>query len=196
MSKKGVALLASGGGSNAEALLKAMQDPAYPARCVLVFSNRPGAGVLEKAARYGAPTAVLDHRAYPSREAFDAAVLAELAKAGPDLLCLCGYLRILTPGFVRAYQGRILNIHPSLLPRHGGPGMHGLHVHQAVLAAGDAESGATVHWVDEGVDTGGIVLQRKVPVLPGDTPQSLAARVLQVEHEVYVEALKKVCTGG
>jgi phosphoribosylglycinamide formyltransferase-1 len=193
--KKKIAILASGGGSNAEALLKAMQDPAYPAQCVLVFSNKPGAGVLEKAARYGVPSAVLDHKAYPSREAFDAAVLAELAKASPDLLCLCGYLRILTPAFVRAYAGRILNIHPSLLPRHGGPGMHGRHVHQAVLAAGDAESGATVHYVDEGVDSGAVILQRRVPVLPGDTPESLAARVLAAEHQVYPEALKKLVLG-
>lgn len=191
--KKRVAILASGGGSNAEALLKAMQDPAYPAECVLVFSNKPGAGVLDKAARYGVPSAVLDHKAYPSREAFDAAVLAELAKAAPDLLCLCGYLRILTPAFIQAYAGRILNIHPSLLPRHGGPGMHGHHVHEAVLAAGDKESGATVHWVTEVVDGGAVVLQQAVPVLPGDTPESLAARVLAAEHQVYATALKKAC---
>jgi phosphoribosylglycinamide formyltransferase 1 len=193
--KKKIAILASGGGSNAEALLKAMQDPAYPAQCVLVFSNRPDAGVLEKAARYGVPSVLLDHKAYPSREAFDAAVLAELAKASPDLLCLCGYLRILTPAFVQAYAGRIINIHPALLPRHGGPGMHGRHVHEAVLAAGDAESGATVHYVDEGVDSGAVILQRRVPVLPGDTPESLAARVLAAEHQAYPEALKELCSG-
>lgn len=191
--KKRVALLASGGGSNAEALLKAMQAPDYPAQAVLVFSNKPGAGVLEKAARYGVPSAVLDHKAYASREDFDAAVLAELAKAKPDLLCLCGYLRILTPAFIQAYRGRILNIHPSLLPRHGGPGMHGHHVHEAVLAAGDKESGASVHWVTEVVDGGAVVLQQSVPVLPGDTPESLAARVLAAEHQVYAAALKKAC---
>lgn len=193
--KKRIAILASGGGSNAEALLKAMRDPAYPAACVLVFSNKPGAGVLDKAAHDGVPTAVLDHKAYPSREAFDAAVLARLAEVQPDYLCLAGYLRILTPAFVQAYAGRMLNIHPSLLPKHGGPGMHGHHVHEAVLAAGDSESGATVHFVDEGVDSGAIVLQQRVPVLPGDSVESLAARVLEAEHQVYAQALKKLCSG-
>lgn len=193
--KKRIALLASGGGSNAEALLKAMQDPAFPAEAVLVFSNRPGAGVLEKAARYGVPAVIRDHKDYPDREAFDAELLKVLAAARPDFLVLAGYLRILTPGFVRAYPHRILNVHPSLLPKFGGPGMHGHHVHEAVLAAGETESGATVHWVDEGVDSGGIVLQQKVPVLPGDSPESLAARVLTAEHQVYAAALKKVCIG-
>jgi phosphoribosylglycinamide formyltransferase-1 len=194
--KKRIAILASGGGSNAEALLKAMQDPAYPAECVLVLTNRPGAGVLEKAQRYHVPAALVDHKAYDSREAFDADVLEELGGVKPDYLCLCGYLRILTPAFIEAYRSRILNIHPALLPKHGGPGMHGHHVHEAVLAAGDSESGATVHWVTEVVDGGAIVLQQRVPVLPGDTAESLAARVLTAEHQVYAEALKKVCQGG
>jgi phosphoribosylglycinamide formyltransferase-1 len=193
--KKRVAILASGSGSNAEALLKAMQAPDYPAECVLVFSNRPGAGVLEKAARYGVPTAVLDHKAYPSRESFDAAVLEILAPAKPDYLCLAGYLRILTPAFIQAYAGRMLNIHPSLLPRHGGPGMYGRRVHEAVLASGDRQSGASVHWVTDVVDGGSIVLQRSVPVLEGDTPERLAERVLAVEHQLFPEALKKVCLG-
>ena len=192
--KKRIAILASGGGSNAEALLKAMQDPAYPAACVLVFSNKLGAGVLDKAAHYGVPTAVLDHKAYASRDAFDAAVLARLAEAKPDYLCLAGYLRILTPAFVQAYAGRILNIHPSLLPKHGGPGMHGQHVHEAVLAAGDSESGATVHFVAAGVARGALVLQQRVPVLPGDSVETLAARVLGAEHQVYAQALKKLCS--
>lgn len=193
--KKRIAILASGGGSNAEALLRAMQDPAYPAEAVLVFSNRPGAGVLEKAARYGVPAEVRDHKAYASREAFDAELLKVVSAARPDFVCLAGYLRIITPAFVRAFPQRILNIHPALLPKFGGPGMHGHHVHEAVLAAKEAESGATVHWVDEGVDSGGIILQQKVPVLPSDSAESLAARVLGAEHQVYAAALKKVCSG-
>jgi phosphoribosylglycinamide formyltransferase-1 len=116
-----------------------------------------------------------------------------LAEAKPDYVCLAGYLRILTPAFVRAYAGRILNIHPALLPKFGGPGMHGHHVHEAVLAAGEKESGATVHFVDEGVDSGAIVLQQKVPVLAGDTADQLAARVLEAEHQLYGRALRKIC---
>lgn len=194
--KKRIAILASGGGSNAEALLKAMQDPAYPAECVVIFTNKLEAGVLEKAARFKIPSEALSHKDYANREDFDAAVLGVLSRYKPDYLCLCGYLRILTPAFVQAYRGRILNIHPSLLPRHGGPGMHGHHVHEAVLAAGDTESGATVHFVDEGVDSGAILMQQSVPVLPGDSPESLAARVLGAEHQVYAAALKKACLEG
>jgi len=191
--RKRIAILASGGGSNAEALMKAMQAPDFPAEAVLVFSNVPGAGVLQKAAAYGVTAKVLHHKAYPDREAFDQAVLAVLAGARPDYLCLAGYLRILTPGFVRAYAGRILNIHPALLPKFGGPGMHGHHVHEAVLAAGERESGATVHFVDEGVDSGPIVLQQRVPVLEGDTVEHLAARVLEAEHLAYPRALEVLC---
>jgi phosphoribosylglycinamide formyltransferase-1 len=192
--RKRIAILASGGGSNAAALMTAMQAPDFPAQAVLVFSNVPGAGVLAKAADAGVPVQMLHHKAYSDRDAFDQAVLAVLAPAKPDYLCLAGYLRILSPGFVRAYPGRILNIHPSLLPKFGGPGMHGRHVHEAVLAAGEKESGATVHVVDEGVDSGAIVLQQRVPVLASDTPESLAARVLVAEHQVYAAALKKLCS--
>ena len=193
--RKRVILLASGGGSNAEALMAAMAAPGFPAEPVLVFSNVEGAGVLAKAAARGVPTAVLSHKGYPSREAYDAAVLGWLAPYRADYLCLAGYLRILRPAFVRAYPQRILNIHPGLLPKFGGPGMHGHHVHDAVLAAGEVESGATVHFVDEGVDSGGIILQQAVPVLPGDDPARLAARVLGAEHQVYAAALEKVCRG-
>ncbi|HTB34382.1 MAG TPA: phosphoribosylglycinamide formyltransferase [bacterium] len=192
--KKRIAILASGGGSNAAALMKAMQDPGFPAEAVMVFSNVPGAGVLQKAKDFGVPTWAFSHKAFAGREAFDQAVLELLAEAKPDYVCLAGYLRILTPAFVRAYAGRILNIHPALLPKFGGPGMHGHHVHEAVLAAGEKESGATVHFVDEGVDSGAIVLQQKVPVLAGDTAESLAARVLGAEHQVYAAALKQLCS--
>jgi phosphoribosylglycinamide formyltransferase-1 len=192
--RKRIAILASGGGSNAEALMKAMQAPDFPAEAVLVFSNVPGAGVLQKARDLDVPTWAFSHKGFADREAFDRAVLELLAPYRPDYLCLAGYLRILTPVFVRAYASRILNIHPSLLPKFGGPGMHGHHVHEAVLAAGEMESGATVHFVDEGVDSGAIVLQQRVPVLAGDSAESLAARVLAAEHQVYAAALKKLCS--
>ena len=192
--KRRVAILASGGGSNAEALIAAMQAPEHPATPVLVFTNRPGAGVLARAQARGIPTALVDHRAFGSRQEFDQAVLKVLQAAGPDLLCLAGYLRILTPAFVEAYRGRILNIHPSLLPKFGGPGMHGERVHAAVLAAGEAESGASVHWVVDGVDQGPLVLQERVPVLPGDDAHSLAQRVLEAEHRLYPRALQLVCS--
>jgi phosphoribosylglycinamide formyltransferase 1 len=193
MNKKRVALLASGGGSNVEALLTAMKDPAFPAEAVLVFSNRPGAGVLERAKKFGVRTEMRDHKAYPSREAFDAEVIRLVKEVRADYLCLGGYTRIVSPEFARAFRGRILSVHPSLLPKFGGPGMYGIHVHEAALAAGATESGATIHWVDEGVDTGGILLQKSVPVLPGDTPATLAARVLEAEHAIFPEALRKVC---
>ena len=191
--RKRVAFLASGGGSNVEALLTAMLDPTYPAEAALLFCNRPGAGVLKRALRHGVPCAVRDHRDYPSREAFDAEASRVIQAAAPDYLCLAGYMRILSPEFVRVFKGRMLNVHPALLPKFGGKGMFGIHVHEAVLAAGERESGATVHWVEEGVDSGAVLVQEKVPVLPGDTPQSLAARVLEAEHRAYPEALRRVC---
>jgi phosphoribosylglycinamide formyltransferase 1 len=191
--KKRVALLASGGGSNVEALILAMRDPSFPAEPVLVFSNRPGAGVLERAARHKVPAQVRDHKDYPSRQAFDAEVIRLVQASKADLLCLGGYMRIVSPEFARAFKGRILSIHPSLLPKFGGPGMFGMHVHEAVLAAGERESGATVHWVDEGVDTGKIILQKRVPVESWDTPATLAARVLDAEHVIFPEALRTVC---
>jgi len=193
MKKKRVALLASGSGSNVEALLVAMQDPAFPAEAVLVFSNRPGAGVLERAKKYAVRTEARDHKAYPSREAFDAEVVRLAREVQAEILCLGGYTRIVSPEFARAFQGRILSVHPSLLPKFGGPGMFGKNVHAAVLAAGATESGATIHWVDEGVDTGGILLQKSVPVLAGDTAETLAARVLEAEHVIFPEALRRVC---
>lgn len=191
--KKRVALLASGGGSNVEALLAAMREPSYPAEAVLIFSNRPDAGVLKRAAGYSVPVQMRDHKAYAGRREFDAEVIRLVRESKADYLCLGGYMRILSPEFIQAFQGRILNVHPSLLPKFGGPGMFGRHVHEAVLAAGEKESGATIHWVDEGVDSGAIMLQKSVPVLPGDTPESLGARVLGVEHVIFPEALRRVC---
>lgn len=190
--KKRVAILASGGGSNAEALLRAMAEEGFPAKAAVVFTNRPAAGVIQKAKAYDVPVEILDHRPYESRALYDDHVVGILKKYAPDLLCFAGYMRVVTPVLIAPFAGRILNIHPSLLPKHGGPGMYGHHVHEAVLKAGDTESGPTVHWVTEEVDGGAIILQERVPVLPGDTPETLAARVLEAEHRAYPKALAQV----
>jgi phosphoribosylglycinamide formyltransferase-1 len=191
--KKRVAFLASGGGSNLQALLDAMQAPDFPAEPVLVFSDKSGARALERARLAGVRAEHLDPKAYSTREGFDMALVALLEPFQPDLICLAGYMRILTPAFFNAFMGRIINIHPALLPAFGGPGMYGHHVHEAVLKAGARESGATVHWVVPEVDAGPIILQARVPVLPGDTPETLAARVLEQEHKLYPEAVKGLC---
>lgn len=185
-----VAILISGGGSNMEALVRSMTG-GHPARPVLVLSDRPGAGGLARAARLGVPTAVVDRRAFGSdRAAFEAALSRPLEAARPDLVCLAGFLRILTPGFVARWEGRILNIHPSLLPRHPG-----LDTHARVLAAGEAETGCTVHLVTAELDAGPILGQAIVPVRAGDTPDSLAARVLEAEHRLYPEVLRRLVAG-
>ena len=161
--------------------------PDHPAKPVLVLSNVPEAGGLSRAAALGVPTAVVDHRPFRGdRAAFEAALQARLAEARPDILCLAGFMRILTPGFTRAWSGRILNIHPSLLPKYPG-----LDTHARALAAGDAEAGCTVHEVTEDLDAGPILGQARVPILPGDTPAALAARVLEQEHRLYPAVLRR-----
>lgn len=192
--KKRVAFLASGNGSNLQALLDAMQAPDFPAEPVLVLSDKAQARALERARLAGVRAEHLDPKANSGREAFDTALVALLKASAPDLICLAGYMRILTPVFFAAFGGRVLNIHPALLPAFGGPGMYGHHVHEAVIKAGARESGATVHWVTQEVDAGPIILQARVPVLPGDTPETLAARVLEQEHQLYPEALRLACT--
>jgi phosphoribosylglycinamide formyltransferase-1 len=186
---KRVALLISGGGSNMLALVRDMVGD-HPARPVLVVANDPQAGGLAKAAALGLPTAAIPHRAFPDRAAFEAALADRLDQSRPDILCLAGFMRILTPGFVRRYQGRMLNIHPSLLPLYPG-----LHTHARALAAGDAEAGCTVHEVTADLDAGPILGQARVPVLPGDTPDSLAARVLVQEHRLYPAVLRRFAAG-
>ncbi|OZB18103.1 MAG: phosphoribosylglycinamide formyltransferase [Rhodobacterales bacterium 34-62-10] len=185
-----VAILISGGGSNMIRLVESMVGD-HPARCVLVASNDPGAAGLRRAAEMGIPTAAVDHRAYKGdRAAFEAALQAELDKAAPDILCLAGFMRILTPGFVAQWEGRMLNIHPSLLPKYKG-----LHTHARALEAGDAEAGCTVHLVTAALDDGPILGQARVPVLPGDTEDSLAARVLVQEHRLYPLVLERFAAG-
>ena len=169
------------------ALLADLCHPDHPGKPVLVLSNVPGAGGLEKARARGVPTATLDHRTFGhDRSAYEAALIAELRRVKPDVICLAGFMRILTPDFVRLYAGRMLNIHPSLLPKYPG-----LHTHARALAAGDAEAGCTVHLVTEEMDGGQILAQARIPVLPGDTEDSLAARVLVQEHLLYPMALRR-----
>jgi phosphoribosylglycinamide formyltransferase 1 len=188
--KKRVAILISGGGSNMLRLLESM-DADHPAEPVLVLSNRPDAGGLAKAAALGVRTAVVDHRPFKGdRAAFEAALQEALLAARPDILCLAGFMRILTPDFTRAWAGRMLNIHPSLLPKYPGLGTHA-----RALEAGDAEVGCTVHEVTEDLDAGPILGQARVPVLPGDTPETLAARVLGEEHRLYPAVLRRFAAG-
>ncbi|MFH5776238.1 phosphoribosylglycinamide formyltransferase [Paracoccus sp. NGMCC 1.201697] len=187
---KRVALLISGGGSNMVKLVQSMTGD-HPARAVVVGSNDPEAGGLARAAELGVPTFAIDHRIYKGdRAAFEAALLQPLLDARPDILCLAGFMRILTPDFVQRFQGRMLNIHPSLLPKYPG-----LHTHRRAIEAGDAEAGASVHLVTPELDAGPILGQARVPVLPGDTAESLAARVLQQEHRLYPAVLRRFASG-
>lgn len=187
---KRVAILISGGGSNMLRLVESMTGN-HPARPVLVASNDPEAVGLRKAAELGVPTAAVDHRLYQGNRAkFEADLLKPLQEAQPDILCLAGFMRILTPEFVAGFAGRMLNIHPSLLPKYPG-----LHTHARAIAAGDAEAGATVHEVTPELDAGPILGQVRVPVLPKDTEQSLAARVLEQEHRLYPAVLRRFASG-
>ncbi|WP_193142183.1 phosphoribosylglycinamide formyltransferase [Meridianimarinicoccus sp. MJW13] len=185
-----VAILISGGGSNMVSLVRSMTGD-HPARPVLVLSNRPDAGGLQKAADLGITTAVVDHKPYGTdREGFEAEVTAAIEAAGADLVCLAGFMRVLTPCFVGHWAGRMLNIHPSLLPKYKG-----LHTHARALDAGDAEHGCSVHEVTAELDGGPILGQARLPVLPGDTPDTLAARVLPLEHQLYPVVLRRYATG-
>ncbi|WP_138468664.1 phosphoribosylglycinamide formyltransferase [Poseidonocella sp. HB161398] len=189
MSKR-VAILISGGGSNMVALADSMTGD-HPARPCLVVSNRPDAGGLEKAAARGIPTAVVDHRPFgKDRPAFEAELTRVLEAADPDIICMAGFMRVLTEGFVTRWQGRMLNIHPSLLPKY-----RGLDTHARAIEAGDAEHGCTVHEVTLELDGGPILGQAQLPVLPGDTPESLAERLLPMEHRLYPAALRRFAEG-
>ena len=181
-----IGVLASGRGSNLEALLDAGLD------VVLVVGNRPGARALRVAAEHGVRTVVLMLSAFPAADARDAAIGHELDAAKVELAVLAGYDQRLRPGYFAAYAGRTINIHPSLLPRHGGVGMIGLAVHRSVLAAGDEETGATIHEVTMDLDAGPILAQAHVPVLPGDEADGLAARVLEVEHRLLVATARQL----
>ena len=183
-----VAVLISGRGSNMEALIAAARDPAYPAKIVLVLANRPDARGLETAAAAGIEALCVDHKPFgKDREADERAIDAALRQRGVELIALAGYMRVLTPFLVRAWAGRMLNIHPSLLPKYPG-----LDTHARAIAAGDQEAGCTVHFVTEGVDEGPIVGQARVPILTGDTADDLAHRILAEEHRLYPQCLAQV----
>jgi phosphoribosylglycinamide formyltransferase 1 len=184
-----LAVCVSGRGSNLVALLEALSG-SEEARVVLVLSNRPDAPALDRAREWGVPAEAL--RSYRDGSEW----LERLRRHQVELVVLAGYLKLVPAEVIQAYRGRILNIHPALLPAFGGPGMYGPHVHQAVLASGASQSGATVHLVDEEYDRGAILAQGRVPVLPGDTPESLAARVLTVEHRLLPEAVLRAARAG
>jgi len=184
-----VAVCVSGGGSNLQALLDALQGEA-PARVVLVLSNRPDAGGLERARQAGVPAEVLGDPADTTDW------ITRLGRRDVDLVVLAGYLKLVPPGVLTKYRGRIINIHPALLPAFGGPGMYGRRVHEAVLTSGATETGATVHLVDEEFDRGEILAQRRVPVHAGDTPESLAARVLEAEHRLLPAVVLAAARAG
>jgi len=182
-----VAIIASGGGSNAGALLSAMKDGRVEAEPALVLSNNNTAGVLDRAKSHQVPTAIVDHRPFKEhRDAFDRAIGNELEKHQIDVVCLAGFLRIMTAGFVEKWNGRMLNIHPSLLPKYPG-----LNTHQRAIDAGDTKAGCTVHMVIPELDAGPILGQRQVDIQPDDTATSLAAKVLKEEHILYPEMLAR-----
>ena len=187
---KRVAILISGSGSNMVALAESMTN-GHPARPVLVLSNRPEAGGLAKAQAMDIPTAVVDHRPFgKDRAGFEAALTATLERAEPDIICLAGFMRILTEDFTSRWRGKVLNIHPSLLPKY-----RGLHTHARAIEAGDAQAGCSVHEVTAELDGGPILGQARVAIEPGDTPEALAARILPWEHKLYPAVLRRFCEG-
>lgn len=188
--KKRVAVLISGRGSNMTSLIEAARAADYPAQIALVLSNRPAAGGLERARASGIATACVDHKAFPDREAFERVIDQTLRDAEIDIVCLAGFMRVLTPWFVTRWTGRMVNIHPSLLPL-----FRGVHTHRQALEAGVRVHGCTVHFVVPELDSGPIIAQACVPVHPGDGEDDLAARVLVEEHRIYPQALAALAAG-
>lgn len=186
-----IAVFASGKGSNFRAIQHAILSGAIQnAKIVLVISNNSNAGALEIAREYGIPALHLSRKQHSTDTEFNDALLRTLEEHAVNFIVLAGYMKRIDPSLIRTYRNRIINIHPALLPAFGGSGMYGMHVHESVLAQKVPETGATVHIVDEEYDHGAIVLQRKVPVAPDDTPETLAAKVQQIEHELYPEAIR------
>jgi len=186
-----VGVLISGFGSNLQALMDATKDPTFPAEIALVVSNKADAFGLERARKTGIPTATISHKDFADRESFDRAMHAELVGHGVQLICLAGFMRILSPWFTKTWADKAINIHPSLLPAHKGTDTH-----KRALEAGDKVHGCTVHWVTEELDSGAIIAQSKLDVLPNDTAESLQQRVHALEHALYPEALRKVACDG
>jgi phosphoribosylglycinamide formyltransferase-1 len=187
--------LASGGGTNMASILAACQSGALEAEPRVVIGNNSKSGALARGRQAGIPVYHLSGHTHPNPEALDKAILRALQEHGATIVCLVGYMKLLGRHTLAAYRGRILNIHPALLPKFGGKGFYGRAVHEAVLAAAEKESGATIHLVDEEFDHGPVLAQARVPVHPGDTAPRLAARVLEREHVLYAQTLQKIATG-
>ncbi len=192
MSHLNLAVLISGQGSNLQALIDACAQEHFPAKIVLVISNNPDAYGLQRARDAGIKAVVINHKDFMKRSEFEAEIQATLDKQPIDLICLAGFMRILTAKFVESWPDRILNTHPSLLPKFGGEGMYGMNVHKAVIDAGEAETGCSIHYVIPEVDQGPVILQKTVTVSDKDTPESLAERVVAREHIAYPEAIRLI----
>ena len=190
---KKIAIFASGGGSNFREIYNQIQKGDIPAKIVLVVSNNPQCGSIIFASEQGLENFIVNDTRFPNPDTRDKLLLQALLKAEVELICLAGYMRLLPKRIVKEYKDRILNIHPALLPQFGGKGFYGMKVHEAVIDAGAAESGATVHLVDEEYDHGKIIAQKKVKVRDGDTAKTLAKRVLKVEHDLYPKVVKAFC---
>ena len=190
---KRLAVMVSGGGTDLQSVIDGVEDGRIPAEIVVVIASKPGIYALERARKAGIPGTVICKKEYADEEAFFEANLAALRQYGAEGVILAGYLSILGKRMIEAFPNKIINIHPSLIPSFCGKGYYGLKVHKAALEYGVKVSGATVHFVDEGADTGPIIAQRSVPVLPGDTPETLQQRVLEVEHEILPEAVALFC---
>ena len=191
---KRLAVLVSGSGSNMQSIADSANRGILKglAEVVLVISNNPGAYALERARNENIKAVCMERKSFEDEMSFNGAILKELRNAEADIVCLAGYMRMIGREIICAYRGRMLNIHPALLPKFGGKGMYGHHVHEAVVKSGETKSGATVHFVEEEYDTGEIIVQREVEVFESDTSQDVAKRVLAVEHRIYPEAIKKV----
>ena len=190
-----IAVFASGRGSNFQAILSAIDHGVLPARVTLAVCNKAEAGALEIARSRNIPAIHISQQEFPAEDIYAAKLLELLGKHQADVIALAGYLKRIPPSVVQKFRNRILNVHPALLPSFGGPGMYGMHVHEAVIQSGVKLSGASVHVVDEEYDRGPIVLQKTVEVIESDTPESLAAKVLTIEHEIYPQALKAFAEG-
>jgi phosphoribosylglycinamide formyltransferase-1 len=195
MAKLKLGILASHGGSNAQAIMDNTRAGAINVAVVVVVSNNAQAQVLDRAAKAGVPGEVVNAVRYPGEGEEDRALVEVLRRYGVELVALAGYMKQLGPAMLGAFRNRIVNIHPALLPKHGGKGKYGIHVHESVIASGDTETGVTVHVVDEVYDHGAILGQTRLPVEPGDTAETLQQRVLKVEHEFYSEIIGKIADG-
>ncbi len=195
MAKLKLGILASHGGSNAQAIMDNARAGTINAELAVVISNNAKAKVLERAAAAGVPTEVVNALRYPGEGEEDRALVDTLRRYGVELIVLAGYMKKLGPAILEAFRGRIINIHPALLPKHGGEGKYGIHVHESVIASGDTETGVSVHVVDEQYDHGRILGQTRLPVEPDDTPETLQERVLPIEHRFYSEIIGKIASG-